>query len=90
MNALNVLAKSAHGALAPGGMLLIHDFLTDDELTGPSIAALHLLLLAMDNPELASLTRNLVAQRLAEAGFRNVTHDVLIPGITRLVVGHKA
>lgn len=86
---IEVLAKSAYAALPPGGMVLIHDFMVDDELSGPPTAAFHLLILALDNPEMVSLTPSGVAKRLTDVGFLNVTADILIPGITSVVIGYK-
>ena len=87
---IETLAKYAYAALSPGGMVLIHDFMVDDELKGPPTAAFHLLILALDNPEMVSLTPGFVAKRLSGVGFQNVTGDTLIPGITSLVIGYKA
>ena len=86
---IEVLAKRAYAALPPGGMVLIHDFMVDDGLNGPPTAAFHLLILALDNPEMVSLTPSFVAKRLSDVGFRNVTADTLIPGITSLAIGYK-
>ena len=86
---IEVLAKSAYAALPPGGMVLIHDFMVDDQLMGPPTAAFHLLILALDNPEMVTLTQSFVAKCLSDVGFQNVTGDTLIPGITSLVIGYK-
>ena len=86
---IEALSKRAYDALPPGGMVLIHDFMVDNELKGPPTAAFHLLILALDNPEMVSLTPSFVAKRMSDVGFQNVTGDTLIPGITSLVIGYK-
>lgn len=86
---IEALSKRAYDALPPGGMVLVHDFMVDNELKGPPTAAFHLLILALDNPEMVSLTPSFVAKRLSDVGFQNVTGDTLIPGITSLVIGYK-
>jgi len=84
------VAKRAYIALRSGGMILIHDFMVDDQLSGPSNAAFHLLLGVLDNPEMALLTPAFVRERLAQVGFTNIAASTLVPGITSLVVGYKA
>ena len=84
------LAKRAYIASRSGGMILIHDFMVDDQLSGPSNAAFHLLLGVLDNPEMALLTPAFVRERLAQVGFTDIAASTLVPGITSLVVGYKA
>ena len=84
------LARRAYTALRSGGTVLIHDFMADDDLRGPSNAAFHLLLSALDTQEMALLTPSLVRERLARVGFTGTTASTLLPGITSLVIGHKA
>ncbi len=84
------LATRAYMALSSGGMILIHDFMVDDQLRGPSTAAFHLLLSVLDNPAMALLTPTFVGERLAQVGFSRIATTPLVPGITSLVVGYKA
>jgi hypothetical protein len=84
------LAKRAYMALSSGGMILIHDFMVDDQLSGPSNAAFHLLLSVLDNPAMALLTPTFVGERLAQVGFIRIAASTLVPGTTSLVVGYKA
>jgi hypothetical protein len=84
------LTTRAYLALRSGGMILIHDFMVDDQLSGPANAAFHLLLSVLDNPEMALLTPSFVGERLAQVGFTNIATSTLLPGITSLVIGYKA
>lgn len=86
---IDELAKRAYTALAPGGLVLIHDFMVSDEKTGPPIAAWHLLGSTVDNPDAVCLTPSFVTERLSLAGFGHVSVEALIPGITNLATAHK-
>jgi len=39
------LVRRAYASLEPGGMLIVHDFMVDDDLTGPASAALWMLVI---------------------------------------------
>jgi len=86
---IETLIARAAGALVPGGVLIVHDFMVEVGLTGPPIAAWHLLASVLDNPEVVCLTTNLVGNLLAAGGFQVVSADGLVPGITSLVIAHK-
>ncbi len=63
------LARKCHAALAPGGTLVIKDFLVDEERTGPSfslIFALHMLIHAGEGD---TYTASQVADWTRAAGF---------------------
>jgi len=83
-----LIARTA-GTLVPGGLLLVHDFMVKVDLSGPPIAAWHLLASVLDNPEISCLTTDLVGRSLAAGGFQLISGDDLVPGITSLVVARK-
>jgi len=79
------LLDRARRSLGSGGRLLLHDFMLDDDRTGPPTAALWLLNnLALD-PDVASLTPGWLTEQVARAGFESVEVRPIIPGITRLL-----
>ena len=84
------LARRAHAALNPGGMVIVHDFMAAEDFTGPPIAVWHLLGSMMDNPDAVCLTPSFVADVLTPAGFSDGESSELIPGITSMVTARKA
>ena len=50
------LLERARKSLRPGGRLLLHDFMLDDDRSGPAVAALWLLNAVTIDPDVASLT----------------------------------
>jgi precorrin-6B methylase 2 len=84
------LADRAHAALIPGGRLLIHDFMVDDEQASPEVAAWHLLLSTINNPKALCLTPSGITARLQGRGFDDVVIEPLVPGITSLAVARRA
>jgi len=87
--AVGELYRRAHGALAAGGRVLVHDFMVDDDRTGPPLAAIWALQHATFTPAAASLTPAFIAGLLAEAGFEDVSFTPFIPGMTRLASARK-
>ncbi|MEE4300161.1 MAG: methyltransferase [Pseudomonadales bacterium] len=84
-DAIPGLVERAGAALVPGGRLLVHDFMVDDDRAGPRLAALWQLQHTAFNPEARSVTPAFVRARMDEAGFEDVRVETLIPGMTRLV-----
>lgn len=86
------LYANALKALKPGGRLLVHDFMVDDSLEGPALAALWGLQHVTVNAGGLGLCPQEIIARMGKAGFdasKCETTDV-IRGMTKLVVGHKA
>ena len=79
------LLTRAFAALAPGGRLLVHDFMVNNDGTGPTSAALWLLSGLLNDPEAEMLTPGTLSAQVARAGFVDVTDLEIIPTITRLV-----
>lgn len=83
------LYRRACRALRPGGICLIHDFLVDDDRSGPPLPALWALQHAAFTPGGVGLTPRFVTGLLADAGFEGVVIEPFVPGMTRLVRAHK-
>jgi 2-hydroxy-4-(methylsulfanyl)butanoate S-methyltransferase len=81
------LVQRAHASLKPGGTLIVHDFMVDDDLSGPASAALWMLVLSSAEP--VCLTAGHVSRLMKETGFEVAGGD-LVPTITKVVVGVKS
>jgi len=77
------LLARAREALAPGGMLVLHDFMVEDEGAGPPTAALWLVNALLIDPDVARLSPRLLETRARAQGFEDIRHVEVIPGITR-------
>lgn len=86
---VSTLIERAAGSLAPGGLLLMHDFMLDNDRRGPKSAALWLLVMLLNDRDAGSLTPAHLEQAAKDAGFDDVSSQVLIPEITGLVVARK-
>ena len=84
---IEALVHRAHASLKPGGTLIVHDFMVDDDATGPASAALWMLVL-VSSPEPVCLTAGYLSRLMKHAGFDVVAAD-LVPTITKVVVGIK-
>lgn len=83
------LYARAQRALQPGGRVLIHDFLVDDDRDGPLLPALWALQHCAFTPGGVSLTPAFVTRLLEESGFEDVRVGSFIPGMTRLVQARR-
>ena len=81
------LLGRARTSLRAGGRLMLHDFMLDDDRTGPPVAALWLLNAVTIDPDVASLTPAWLTEQVRGAGFTDVEIAHVITGITRLLVG---
>ena len=80
------LVERAYSALRPGGLLLVHDFMLDDDRSGPLQASLWFLQYLAYQQGVVSLTQAELDRRLSKHGFTVERGEALVPGITRLVV----
>jgi SAM-dependent methyltransferase len=80
---------AAHASLRPGGLLVVHDFLLDDDRPGPGLAALWFLQYLAWQPDALSYTAAELASRLVGAGFAVAPATVLIPDLTKVVLARK-
>lgn len=83
-----VLAK-AHAALPDGGLLIVHDFMLDDDETGPALAALWFLQYVAYHADSVSFSGRSLGERLRAAGFEPEPATELIPEITKVVQARK-
>jgi SAM-dependent methyltransferase len=84
------LVDRAHAVMRPAGTLVVHDFMVDDDRTGPPLAALWALQHMVFTPKGRALTPGFVADTITEAGFVDVEVAPLIAGMTRLATATKA
>jgi len=86
--AIRQLLEQAYRALRPGGVLLLHDFMVDDDRTGPPTAALWFTVF-LSNPEAISFTPGGLGELMSEQGFAVEDVREVIPSITKLLVATK-
>ena len=79
------LLERAFAALKPGGRVILHDFMVDDEGRGPATAALWLVNALLIDPDVARLAPRFLEERLRAHGFGEFQHAPVIPGITRMI-----
>ena len=83
------LLARAFAALTPGGRIVLHDFMVDDDGQGPATAALWLVNALLIDPDVARLSPSLLEGLLRAHGFDELEHAEVIPGITRTIVAVK-
>ena len=83
------LIKRAYDHLAPGGRLMIHDFIVDEDRTGPKLAALWQLQHTAFTPEARSLDTGWLQEALTRNGFEDVEIGTMIPEMTMLASGRR-
>jgi len=84
------LYANAFKALVPGGRLIVHDFMVDDTLDGPTLGALWALQHVAVNPNGLGLCPANISSRMQAAGFGRTEVLEMIGGMTKVVVGHKS
>ena len=83
------LVEYAFDCLAPSGSFMVHDFMVEDDRTGPPMAALWQLQHMAFTPDARSVTPGWLRTRLHEVGFVDIREDEMIPGLTRLIHARK-
>jgi 2-hydroxy-4-(methylsulfanyl)butanoate S-methyltransferase len=83
------LMASSYRSLRPGGVLIVHDFMLEDDEQGPALAAQWFLMNLAFQPDAGSFSAATLGVLLAEQGFMSVSSQTLIPQITKIVVGSK-
>lgn len=86
---IDVVLAKAWTCLRPGGLLVVHDFMLDDDRPGPALAALWFLQYVAYRHDGVSFCARDLGARLAVHGFATPTCEVLIPEITKVVVSRK-
>jgi len=80
------LLRRCREALAPGGRIVIQDFILEPDKTAPRFAALFALNMLVGTSGGSTYSEPEYAAWLGEAGFREIRHASL-PGITGLMIG---
>jgi 2-hydroxy-4-(methylsulfanyl)butanoate S-methyltransferase len=80
------LIEHSFNALRPGGRLIIHDFMLDDDEQGPALAAQWFLTNLAYQPDAASFSAKTLVDLSVRRGFVNASAQVLIPQITKAVI----
>ena len=83
------LLLKAFEALSPGGKLIVHDFMVEEDRRGPALAALWQLQHMAFTPEARSLSVGWLTEAGKKIGFEVADVDNLIPAMTKLVVFAK-
>jgi ubiquinone/menaquinone biosynthesis C-methylase UbiE len=87
---IDPVLAAAHASLRPGGLLLVHDFMLDDDGPGPAPAALWFLQYVAHRGDGVSFSARTLAPRLHRVGFAADPAEVLIPEITKVIHARKA
>ena len=83
------LFERSFSALRPGGQVIVHDFMLDEDRSGPSSAALFFLQYLAHQPDAISFTASDLYPLLEKTGFEVVSDEVMIPEITKMVSARK-
>jgi ubiquinone/menaquinone biosynthesis C-methylase UbiE len=86
---VDTLLDRALAALAPGGVLIIHDFMLDGDRRGPREAAIWFLAYVAQGTDGASFSAEELSEKLRRRGFATPVSQVLIPEITKVVVAAR-
>lgn len=78
------------GALEPGGLILVHDFILDDTKDGPEFPALFALNMLVGTDHGRSFSREEITAMLERTGIVNITHHELgMPNDSSVISGIK-
>lgn len=83
------LFAKARECLCPGGLLLVHDFMLEDDRAGPSLAAFWFLTNLALRSDCVSFSSAELGTHLSAQGFVDIASRELIPEITKLVSARK-
>ena len=83
------LLRRCREALAPGGRVVIQDFILEADNTAPRFAALFALNMLVGTRDGSSYSESEYTGWLGDAGFREI-HRVRLPGITGLMIASRS
>ncbi len=86
---VRALIERAWGCLDGGGLLILHDFIVNQQKTGPTLAALWCLPMLLGNPEAVAITPELLIGLLKEQGFVELSAREMLPDITSIILSKK-
>jgi ubiquinone/menaquinone biosynthesis C-methylase UbiE len=88
-DAADAALTSAYRSLRPGGLLVVHDFMFDDDGAGPTATALWFLQYLAWQPDAWAFTGAELGERLAQAGFVASPAAEVVPETTKFVLARK-
>ena len=88
-DAAEATLATAYRSLGRGGLLVVHDFVLDDEGAGPTATALWSLQYLAWQPDAWSFTGAELGERLARAGFTPTPAEDVVPETTKVVTARK-
>jgi ubiquinone/menaquinone biosynthesis C-methylase UbiE len=88
-DAADAALTTAYRSLRPGGLLVVHDFMFDDEGAGPTATALWFLQYLAWQPDAWAFTGAELGERLATAGFTASPAAEVVPETTKIVLARK-
>lgn len=83
------LLDRAMAALKPGGRLVVHDFMLNADRAGPFSAAGFFLSYLALRTDPVSFSAEELAPMVEAAGFTELTHDTMLPEITKYLIARK-
>ena len=86
---IETLLGRAWQALAPGGRLIVHDFMLDDDRAGPAQAAAWFLVYLPLRTDAVSFSAAELKPLIAGPGFVDIEDQVMIPEITKVITAQK-
>jgi 2-hydroxy-4-(methylsulfanyl)butanoate S-methyltransferase len=87
--AIPELIERAFNCMDPGGVYLVHDFMVNQDGTGPELAALWQLQHMAFTPDARPVSAGWLRAQLTSVGFEDIEVSEMIPGMTRLVQARK-
>jgi 2-hydroxy-4-(methylsulfanyl)butanoate S-methyltransferase len=83
------LLEHSYRSLRPGGRLIVHDFMLDDDEQGPALAAQWFLSYLASEPDATSFSAATLTELVLAKGFVNPSSQVLISEITKTLICEK-
>lgn len=83
------LVKDTFDCLSPGGHYMVHDFMVEDDRSGPPMAALWQLQHMAFTPDARSVTPGWLESHMQDSGFIDIQEHEMVPGLTRLIYARK-
>jgi len=87
-NTTTLLARAFQG-LKQGGLLLVHDFMVENDRTGPTSAALWLLTFVLMDVDAPLLTPGSLAQLATKQGYGDISVMDVISTIKKIMLANK-
>ena len=82
------LLALCHERTLPNGVTIVHEFVLDDDRSGPVFPALFALNMMMSTPGGNAWTKSDITSWLTDAGFRRISYHPT-PGPSTFIIGHR-